>query len=253
MSQDLTGKIVLVTGASSGIGEACARKFAARHARLVLAARRVDRLRQLVSRLGTDVHVLELDVRDRTAVNAAIAGLPHPWSEIDILVNNAGLSRGLDKLHEGDYRDWEEMIDTNVKGLLWVSRAVIPGMVARGRGHLINIGSIAGREVYPNGNVYCATKFAVDALTKGLRLDLVDTPIRVSTVDPGAVRTEFSEVRFHGDTERAAKVYQGFTPLSGDDVAEAVVWVADRPPHVTVADVLILPSAQASANLIHRE
>ncbi|MDM7913720.1 MAG: SDR family NAD(P)-dependent oxidoreductase, partial [Candidatus Eisenbacteria bacterium] len=178
--------------------------------------------------------------------------LPEPWKSIDVLVNNAGLSRGLSRLHEGLLSDWEEMIDTNVKGLLYVSRAVIPGMIERGRGQVINIGSIAGHESYPGGNVYCATKAAVRALTAGMRMDYVDTPIRISTVDPGMVETEFSLVRFHGDRERADKVYQGITPLSADDVAEVVLFCATRPAHVEVAEVLLLPTAQASATLAHR-
>ncbi len=192
-------------------------------------------------------------MRDQPAVAAAIAGLPPEWTEIDVLVNNAGLSRGLDKLHEGLLSDWEEMIDTNVKGLLYVSRAVIPGMVARGRGHVINIGSIAGHDVYPGGNVYCATKFAVNALSRGLRMDLVATPVRVSTVDPGMVETEFSRVRFHGDDERASKVYQGIAALSPEDVAEAVLFCATRPPHVSIAEMIVMPTAQASTMLAHRK
>ena len=250
---DISGKIVLVTGASSGIGEAIARRCAEAGARLIIAARRAERLKALADSLGADCHVLELNVRDRTAVQAAIDGLPRNWREIDILVNNAGLSRGLDKLHEGNVDGWEDMIDTNVKGLLYVSRAVIPGMVERGRGHVINIGSIAGHEVYPGGNVYCATKHAVDALTKGMRLDLVETPVRVSTVDPGLVETEFSEVRFYGDRERAQTVYQGYRPLEGRDIAEAVLWIASQPQHVTVAQMTVLPTAQASATITHKE
>jgi len=250
---DLRDTIVFITGASAGIGAACARKFAEQGCRLILAARRTGQLEAVADGLGVDCRLVELDVRDQKAVAAAVDNLPEPWRGIDILVNNAGLSRGLDKLHEGNLQDWEEMIDTNVKGLLYVSRAVIPGMVERGRGHIINIGSIAGREVYPRGNVYCATKHAVDALTKGMRLDLFDTPVRVSTVDPGLVQTEFSEVRFRGDVDRAKTVYQGYQPLTGDDVAEAAVWIASRPPHVTIADILILPTAQASATVLNKE
>jgi len=181
-----------------------------------------------------------------------VQNLPASWQDIEILVNNAGLSRGLDKLHEGKLQDWEEMIDTNVKGLLYVSRAVIPGMVARGRGTIINIGSIAGHEVYPGGNVYCATKFAVDALTRGLRYDLVDTPLRVCTVDPGLVETEFSLVRFRGNDQRAQTVYQNLVPLRGEDVAEAVLFCATRPPHVQIAELIILPTNQAATTLVHR-
>lgn len=250
---DLTNKIVFITGASSGIGEAAARKFAQKGSRTILAARRLDRLKELASELPRQQHLLELDVRDHKKVKKAIDALPAQWQAIDILVNNAGLSRGLDKLHEGKIVDWEEMIDTNIKGLLYVSRAVIPGMVSRGRGHIINIGSIAGHEVYPGGNVYCATKHAVDAITKGMRIDLVDTPIRVSTVDPGLVQTEFSQVRFRGDLERAAKVYQGYQPLTAEDIAEAIVWIAERPDHVQIAEIIILPTAQAGSMVLHKK
>ncbi len=252
----LDGKIVFVTGASSGIGEACARAFAKEGASLLLAARRLDRLEtvaaQIASETGVQIHLLTLDVRDQPSVELAVSSLPPEWAEIDILLNNAGLSRGLDKLHEGLLSDWEEMIDTNVKGLLYVTRAVLPGMVRRGRGQIINIGSIAGREAYPGGNVYCASKAAVRLLTAGLRMDTVDTPIRVSTVDPGLVETEFSLVRFHGDEERAKKVYNGMRPLTGADVADTVLFVATRPAHVNVAEVLLLPEAQASATLVRR-
>lgn len=244
---------MLITGASSGIGEACAKKFAQRGAKTILAARRVERLQKLASELPTESRLMHVDIREKEAVEKAIHSLPSDWEAIDILLNNAGLSRGLDKLHEGKIDDWEQMIDTNIKGLLYVSRAVIPGMVARGRGHIINIGSIAGHEVYPGGNVYCATKHAVVALSKGMRIDLVDTPIRVSTVDPGLVETEFSRVRFHGDHEKAKNVYKGYTPLTGDDIAEAIVWIADRPPHVQIAEIIIFPTAQASATITHKE
>jgi len=249
----LNEKTVLITGASAGIGQACARKFAAEGTRLILAARRVERLKELAAELTVETLLVELDIRDRKAVNKAIDDLPAAWKTIDVLVNNAGLGRGLDKLHEGDPDGWEEMIDTNVKGLLYVSRAIIPLMVARGSGHVINIGSIAGHEVYPGGNVYCATKYAVNALTKGMRLDLVDTPVKVSTVDPGLVETEFSQVRFNGDKERARTVYEGYQPLTGDDVADAVVWIAGRPEHVQIAEVIIFPTAQASAMVTHKE
>jgi len=246
-------KIALITGASSGIGEATARKLAVAGYDLILAARRLERLQQLARTLPVESHLIQLDVRDREAVNKAIAGLPERWQAIDLLINNAGLSRHLEKLHEGHTEGWDEMIDTNVKGLLYVSRVVIPGMVARGKGHVINVGSIAGHEVYPNGNVYCASKFAVDAITKGMMMDLVDTPVRVSTVDPGLVETEFSMVRFYGDSERAKKIYQGFKPLTGDDIADTIVWIASRPEHVNIAQVVVMPKAQASAMVLHRQ
>ena len=253
----LKDKIVFVTGASSGIGQATAEAFAGLGARVLMCARRTDRLETLARRLETahkvPVHSFGLDVRDRAAVDAALAALPADWRAVDVLVNNAGLSRGLDKLPGGLVSDWEEMIDTNVKGLLYVTRAVLPGMIERGRGHVINVGSVAGLEVYPAGNAYCATKFAVRALTKGLRLDLSGTPVRVSEVAPGMVETEFSLVRFHGDAERAAKVYQGLTPLAAADIADAVVWCATRPLHVNVSDVVIWPTAQASTALVHRK
>jgi len=253
----LKDKIVFVTGASSGIGESTARAFAAEGAKILMCARRGERIEKLAKALETEhetaVHTFRLDVREQAAVDEAVAGLAEAWRAIDILVNNAGLSRGLDKLPGGLVSDWEEMIDTNVKGLLYVTRAVLPGMIERGRGHVINIGSIAGLEVYPGGAVYCASKFAVRALTKGLRLDLNGTPIRVSEVAPGMVETEFSVVRFHGDAERARKVYQGLTPLGPDDIAEAVVWCATRPLHVNVSDVVIWPTAQASPTLVHRK
>ena len=255
--QSLKDKVVFITGASSGIGQATAQAFAAAGARVLMCARRADRLEGLAQTLEYEhkaaVHYFRLDVRDQPAVDRAVAGLAPEWRAIDILVNNAGLSRGLDKLPQGLLDDWEEMIDTNVKGLLYVSRAVIPGMVERGRGHIINVGSIAGHEVYPGGNVYCATKFAVRALSKGLRLDLNGTPIRVSEVAPGMVETEFSLVRFHGDAERADKVYQGLTPLGPDDVADAVVWCATRPAHVNVSELVVMPTAQASTTLVHRK
>jgi 3-hydroxy acid dehydrogenase / malonic semialdehyde reductase len=253
----LKNRIVLITGASSGIGRSCARAFAGTGARLILAARRVDRLNELAVELkrkpGEDILLLALDVRNQPAVERAVNGLPVEWAAIDILVNNAGLSRGLDKIHEGKLDDWEEMIDANIKGLLYVSRAVIPGMVKRGRGHIINIGSVAGHEVYPGGNVYCATKFAVRALSKGMRIDLNGTPLRVSEIAPGMVETEFSLVRFHGDKDRAGKVYQGLTPLSPDDIADAVIYCATRPPHVNISEMLVMPTAQASTTMVFRK
>lgn len=253
----MNGRIVFVTGASTGIGLACARAFAAEGARLLLAARRLALMEaeapDLRARGAADLRLVELDVRDAQAVGRAIGDLPEAWRAIDVLVANAGLSRGLDKLHEGSIEDWNEMIDTNVKGLLHVDRAVVPGMVARSRGTVIHLGSIAGRQVYPGGNVYCATKHAVRALTDALRLDVLGTGVRVATVDPGLVGgTEFSPVRFHGDRERAQAVYRGLTPLAPEDVADAVVWVATRPAHVVVADCVLLPTDQASSTHVHR-
>jgi len=253
----LDGKTVFITGASSGIGAACAAAFAREGARLLLCARRRERLEavaaEVASLTGTAIHLLALDVRDQSAVAEAIASLPEKWKGIDILVNNAGLSRGLSKIHEGLLSDWEEMIDTNVKGLLYVTREVVGGMVERRRGgHVINIGSIAGHESYPGGNVYCGTKAAVRAITAGMRMDLAGASIRVSAINPGMVETEFSLVRFHGDEERAKKVYQGMKPLSGEDVADLALFIATRPSHVNVAEVLLLPAAQASATIVHR-
>ncbi|HSU13874.1 SDR family oxidoreductase [Longimicrobium sp.] len=251
----LSGRTVLITGASAGIGAACARAFAEEGARLILCARRAGRLEEAAEKLrgaGTDVLLLELDVRDQAAVMERIAGLPAEWREIDVLVNNAGLGRGMDKLWEGSPADWDEMVDTNVKGLLYVTRAVVPGMAERKRGHVINLGSVAGHEVYPGGAVYCATKHAVGAITRGLRMDVLGTGIRVSTVDPGMVETEFSVVRFHGDEARAKNVYRGMTALTADDIAETIVWVATRPPHVCIDEVIIKPTDQASATLVHR-
>jgi NADP-dependent 3-hydroxy acid dehydrogenase YdfG len=250
--QNLKDKIVFITGASSGIGKACAEAFAAAGARLILCARRMERLKEMASQLNGDTYMFELDVRDQKAVQTKLSTLPEKWRDIDILINNAGLARGLSKLHEGLLSDWEEMIDTNVKGLLYVSREIIPGMVKRKRGDIVNIGSIAGHEVYPNGNVYCATKHAVDALTRGLRIDLVDTNIRVSTVDPGLVETEFSLVRFHGDAERASDVYQGMKPLTGADIADTVLYCVSRPEHVQIAEIIIFPTAQKSSTVVSR-
>jgi serine 3-dehydrogenase len=253
----LRDKIVLITGASSGIGAACARAFAAQGAKVLMCARRVDRLESLDAELrathGVAVHAFQLDVRDQPAVERAMAGLPSEWAAIEVLVNNAGLSRGLDKLHEAKLDDWEEMIDTNVKGLLYVSRAVISGMIKRGAGHIINLGSIAGVEVYPGGNVYCATKSAVRALSQGLRMDLLGTPLRVTNIEPGMVETEFSVVRFHGDQARADKVYENIAPLTPDDIADAIVYAATRPLHVDIAEILVMPTAQASATMSYRE
>lgn len=253
----LKNKIVLITGASSGIGRASAFAFANEGAKLSLCARRLDRLEALKKEIlakhtDASIHIFQLDVRDHDAVVRTLQSLPEEWKKIDILLNNAGLSRGLDKLQDGSVQDWEEMLDTNVKGLLYVTREVVPGMIARGSGHIINIGSIAGHEVYPKGNVYCASKAAVDSITKGLRLDVVDTPLRVTTIDPGLVETEFSEVRFHGDKERAAGIYKGFQALMPEDIADSIVWCATRPAHVQIAEIIIFPTAQASATVVHK-
>jgi 3-hydroxy acid dehydrogenase/malonic semialdehyde reductase len=253
----LTGKIVFLTGASSGIGESTAYAFAAEGARLILCARRKDQVdavaQQALEKGAQAVHTFELDVRDHLAVAAAVAALPAQWAAIDILVNNAGLSRGLDKVHQGHIEDWEEMIDTNVKGLLYVTRAVVPGMVERGSGHILNLGSTAGELPYPNGAVYCATKAAEKSINDGLRQDLLGTPLRVTSIDPGMVETDFSKVRFRGDEGRAAKVYQGVIPLTPDDVADAIVWAASRPAHVNIAHVLMTSITQANSIMFHRE
>lgn len=253
----LLNKIVLITGASSGIGRECAATFAAAGARLILLARRADRLAEIAAQLqadyGTESLPIECDVRESIRVFSEIDTLPDNWRSIDILINNAGLSRGLETLQEGRLDDWEEMIDTNVKGLLYVSRAVLPGMIQRQTGMVINIASIAGRDVYPKGNVYCATKHAVRALSEGMRIDTNGTGVRVCNIDPGLVETEFSEVRFRGDTSRAEKVYEGYTPLHGRDIAEAALFCATRPRHVTIADMLVLPIAQATATIVHKE
>jgi NADP-dependent 3-hydroxy acid dehydrogenase YdfG len=252
-----SNRTVLITGASSGIGAATALAFAADGARLLLAARRMDKLVDVAEqarKLGAAaVHCIQLDVRNAEAVAAEIAALPAEWKEIDVLVNNAGLSRGLNKLYEGKLSDWEEMIDTNIKGLLYVTRAVVPGMVERNRGHVINIGSTAGHLAYANGAVYCGTKAAVHFINDGLRDDLLGTAVRVTSVDPGMVETDFSLVRFHGDSERAEKVYKGLTPLTPDDVAETIVWVASRPAHVNIARVMMTSVHQANSLLFHRE
>jgi 3-hydroxy acid dehydrogenase/malonic semialdehyde reductase len=252
----LKDRIVFITGASAGIGAACARAFAAEGAKLLLAARRIERLeameRELLQAGASTVHAFRLDVQDRAEVERSIAALPEDWRAIDVLVNNAGLSRGLDKLWEGKPQDWEEMIETNVKGLLWVTRVVVPGMVARGRGHIVNLGSTAEDLAYPGGAVYCGTKAAVKLINDGLRQDLMGTPVRVSDIGAGMVETEFSEVRFRGDTERAAKVYQNITPLTPDDLADAIVWATTRPTHVNVARLLLTTIDQANSIMFNR-
>ena len=254
---DMKGKIVFITGASAGIGRATALAFAAEGARLLLAARRAGKLAEVASeclkRGAAAVHSIDLDVRDHRAVQNAIDSLPEEWAEIDVLVNNAGLSRGLDKLYTGRIEDWEEMIDTNVKGLLYVTRAVVPGMVVRGRGHVVSLGSTAGELAYPGGAVYCGCKAAERLINDGLRQDVLGTPVRVTSVDPGMVETDFSLVRFHGDKERAAKVYKNITPLTPEDVAEVIVWATRRPDHVNIARVSMTTVHQANSILFHRE
>jgi len=247
-------KTALITGATSGIGRATARYFAKNHFRLVLCGRRDDRLAELQDEFAglTMVHTLNFDVRSKNSTQDAIASIPDEFRNIDILVNNAGNAHGLDSIQNGDVADWDMMIDINVKGLLYVSKAVIPGMVERRAGHIINIGSIAGKEVYPNGNVYCATKHAVDALNQGMRMDLNQYGIRVGAINPGMVATEFSEVRFKGDTERAENVYKGFSPLKAEDIADIITFVVTRPYHVNIADLTVLPTAQASATQVNR-
>lgn len=252
----LNGKTVFITGASAGIGAATALAFANEGARLLLAARRMEKLVDVAEearkRGAAAVHCFALDVRDCEAVAREFAALPEEWKKIDVLVNNAGLSRGLDKLYLGKIEDWEEMIDTNIKGLLYVTRAVVPGMVERGTGHVVNLGSTAGHLAYPNGGVYCGTKAAVRLINDGLRQDLLGTPVRVTSVDPGMVETDFSLVRFRGDAERAGKVYKGLTPLTPEDVAETIVWVASRPKHVNIANVLMTPVDQANSLQFNR-
>jgi 3-hydroxy acid dehydrogenase / malonic semialdehyde reductase len=249
--------IALITGATAGIGRATALKLAEAGFDLILTGRR-NRLLEETRKLVSDKHDIKVlplcfDVRVNEEVEHFLGNLPAEWQAIDVLVNNAGLAAGLSPLHLGDLEDWDQMIDTNVKGLLYVTRVISPLMVNRGKGHIINIGSIAGKEVYENGNVYCATKHAVDALTKGMRLDLLKHGIKVSSVDPGAAETEFSMVRFRGDKERASAVYKGFEPLHAEDIADAILFVVTRPAHVTINDILIMPTAQASATNIKRD
>lgn len=248
-------KIALITGATSGIGRACALRFAREGYDVIITGRTVDKLQELSEEMqaqGVNVLVLNYDVRDRKACREAIASLPPEWSEVDVLVNNAGLALGLEAEYEGDYEDWEIMIDTNVKGLLYMTREVVPGMVARNRGHVINIGSVAGDAAYAGGNVYCATKAAVKALSDGLRIDLAHTAVRVTNLKPGLVETNFSNTRFHGDTARAASVYKGVKPLTGDDIADVAFYAASAPEHVQIAEVLVLATHQASGSVICR-
>ncbi len=249
-------KIALVTGATSGIGEACSRKLAICGYNMIITGRKADRLDALareLAALGVGVFTLEFDVRDREAATAAIQGLPPEWQEIDVLVNNAGGAWGLEPEYEGNYEDWDTMIDTNIKGLLTMTRLIVPGMVERNRGHVVNIGSVAGDAAYAGGNVYCATKSAVKALSDGLRIDVAHTRVRVTNIKPGLVETNFSVTRFHGDKERADGVYKGIQPLTGDDIAECVAFAVNAPEHVQVAELLVLATHQASGSVIHRQ
>ena len=249
-------KIALVTGATSGIGEACARKLAICGYNMIITGRKADRLDALareLAALGVGVFTLEFDVRDREAATAAIQGMPPEWQEIDVLVNNAGGAWGLEPEYEGNYEDWDTMIDTNIKGLLTMTRLIVPGMVERNRGHVVNIGSVAGDAAYAGGNVYCATKSAVKALSDGLRIDVAHTRVRVTNIKPGLVETNFSVTRFHGDKERADGVYKGIQPLTGEDIAECVAFAVNAPEHVQVAELLVLATHQASGSVIHRE
>jgi len=254
--QPVLGNIVFITGASSGIGAATALTFAQQGARLLLCARRIQRLEamreELLSAGAEAIHLFQLDVSDRAAVNQAIADLPDEWTAIDILVNNAGLARGMGKMHENNPDDWDEMIDTNVKGLLYVTRAIVPGMVARKRGHVVNMGSTASYNTYANGGVYCASKAAEKSISEGLKIDLLGTPVRVTTIDPGMVETEFSKVRFHGDEAMAAKVYQNITPLTGEDIADAILWAVTRPAHVNIHTIVLTTIDQGNAYYFHR-
>lgn len=253
----LKDKIVFITGASSGFGAACAKYFARAGANLLLCARRLDLLNDLATELkneyGINIHTFKLDVRQSAEVKEALQMLPDQWKTVDILVNNAGLAAGLETVQEGNTEDWDVMIDTNVKGLLYVTREILPQMIKRNSGHIVNIGSTAGHEVYPKGVVYATTKHAVNALTKGLRMDLFGTKIRVSTVDPGAAETNFSNVRFKGDTKRAAAVYEGMEALTADDIADAVLYCVTRPPHVDISEMIIMPTDQASIMMVSRK
>ena len=249
-------KTVLITGATSGIGLACARKFAENGDKLILTGRNADKLKEISDELtakGTQVRTLKFDVRNRVVAEEMLQELPAEWKNIDVLVNNAGLALGLEPEYEGDLDDWETMIDTNIMGLLTMTRLVVPSMVKRNSGHIINIGSVAGDAAYKGGNVYCATKAAVKALSDGLRIDVADTAIRVTNLKPGLVETNFSNIRFHGDTDRAATVYQGITPLTGDDIADVAVYASNAPAHVQIAEVLILATHQASGSVIVRK
>jgi 3-hydroxy acid dehydrogenase / malonic semialdehyde reductase len=249
-------KIAIITGATSGIGKSTAHKLAQANYNLILTGRRQELLENLKKELGIkykcDVLTLNFDIRDSVAVDEQIEALPDSWKKVDVLINNAGLAAGLNPIQSGELEDWEQMIDTNIKGLLFMTRKVVPWMIENGHGHIINISSIAGKEVYENGNVYCATKYAVDALTKGMRIDLVKHNIKVTSIAPGMVETEFSMVRFKGDKEKADKVYEGLTPLFAEDVADAILFAVTRPPHVNINDMLIMPTAQANMSTTYR-
>jgi serine 3-dehydrogenase len=255
--KSLKEKIILITGATSGIGKACAEIFAKEKANLILTGRRIERLKSLAKKLekenGINTKCIKLDVRDFNQVKKEVSALDSKWNKIDFLINNAGLARGFNKIYDGKKLDWDEMIDTNIKGLAYVSRLVLPIMIKRKRGHIINIGSTAGHEVYPNGNVYAATKFAVKALTQSIRIDVLDKCIKVSSVDPGMVETEFSIVRFRGDKKKAGNVYKGLQPLSAKDVAEAVLFCASRPENVNINALILTPLSQASSTQIVRK
>jgi 3-hydroxy acid dehydrogenase/malonic semialdehyde reductase len=253
----MKNKTVFITGASSGIGLACAELFASLGARLILCSRNSDKLesciKEILKKYTVDIFSFELDVRKQKDVEDIINKFPIEWQEIDILINNAGLARGLEKIQNNLLSDWDEMIDTNVKGLLYITRAILPNMLKRNSGHIVNIGSTAGRGAYPNGAVYCASKAAVRTLSDGIRMDLVETPIRVTVIEPGMVETEFSIVRFHGDLERAKNAYKGIKPLSAMDVAETVIFACNRPAHVHINEICLTPTHQASAMVVHRK
>ncbi|MBT8377770.1 MAG: SDR family NAD(P)-dependent oxidoreductase [Ignavibacteria bacterium] len=253
----LNGKTIFITGASSGIGKACAEIFAKEKSNLVLTGRRVERIKNISKKLEEEYSIktkcIKIDVRDFNQIKKAVNSLDSKWNKIDILINNAGLARGFNKIYDGKKLDWDEMIDTNIKGLAYVSRLVLPLMIKRKKGHVINIGSTAGHEVYPNGNVYSATKYAVKALSQSIRIDVLDKGINVSSVDPGMVETEFSLVRFRGDKKKASNVYKGLKPLSPENVAEAVLFCASRPENVNINEIILTPLAQASSTQVHRK
>lgn len=254
---DLKNKIVFITGASSGIGKATAVKFAEIGANILICSRTTEKVQSVAEELRQRYKIrtfaFQLDVRDRKSVEETIQHLPDEWKNISILVNNAGLSRGLDSTQDASIDDWDEMIDTNVKGLLYITRSILPGMIARNEGHIINIGSVAGHWTYQKGNVYAATKFAVNALSQGMKMDLLGTPIRVTSIDPGLVETNFSVVRFHGDEARAKKVYEGLTALTPEDIAESIVWAATRPAHVNINNIILMATDQSSPTMVHRK